>query len=57
MIQLFKDELGHTRALLHCAVKYCFMRDAQGQNPTNEETDFCTSCKLFLEVKGWSFKK
>ena len=55
-MQLFKvviHELGHTFGLPHCLVKSCFMRDAEGRNPTNEEKDFCTRCKLFLKHKGW----
>ena len=54
--QLYKvaiHELGHTEGLPHCPVKTCLMRDAEGQNPTNEETGFCSSCKNFLLKKGW----
>jgi len=54
--QLFKvsiHELGHTQGLAHCDIKYCFMRDAEGGNPTNEETGFCEKCKRKLMVKGW----
>ena len=57
--QLFKvaiHELGHTQGLPHCPVKSCFMRDAEGKNSTNEEREFCESCKLFLVSKGWQFK-
>ena len=38
-------ELGHTQGLKHCPDKTCFMRDAEGKNPTNEEKDFCQNCK------------
>lgn len=54
--QLFKvaiHELGHTEGLPHCPVKTCFMRDAEGGNPTNEEKEFCTSCRAHLEKRGW----
>jgi len=56
--QLFKvaiHELGHTQGLKHCTVKYCFMQDAKGGNPTNTETDFCPRCKAVLVSKGWVF--
>ncbi|MEO5942667.1 MAG: hypothetical protein ABIP30_00475 [Ferruginibacter sp.] len=58
LMQLFKvsiHELGHTEGLPHCPVKYCFMRDAEGHNTTNEETAFCPKCKAFLVDKGWQF--
>ncbi|AZA80204.1 Zn-dependent protease [Chryseobacterium sp. G0186] len=48
-------ELGHTQGLPHCPEKMCFMRDAEGKNPTNEETDFCKKCKAFLINKNWKF--
>ena len=48
-------ELGHTQGLRHCSNKTCFMRDAEGGNPLNEEKDFCRSCKSFLRKKGWTF--
>ena len=59
LMQLFKvsiHELGHTLGLPHCSVKTCFMRDAEGRNPTNEEKEFCTKCKAFLITKGWQFR-
>ena len=46
-------ELGHTQGLPHCPQKYCFMRDANGGNPLDEETRFCESCQAFLIKKGW----
>lgn len=48
-------ELGHTQGLSHCPEKMCFMRSAEGKNPTNEETDFCKKCKTFLINKNWKF--
>ena len=57
--QLFKvaiHEMGHTFGLPHCAIKYCFMRDAEGGYPTNKEKDFCTKCKSFLIKHGWDKK-
>ena len=58
LMQLFKvaiHELGHTQGLPHCSVKSCFMKDAEGHNPTDEEKDFCPSCKKYLISKGWQF--
>jgi archaemetzincin len=54
--QLYKvvlHELGHTEGLAHCPVKTCLMRDAEGKNHMDEETDFCLKCKNFLIRKGW----
>lgn len=48
-------ELGHTQGLSHCPEKMCFMRDAEGKNPTDEEKDFCRKCKTFLINKNWKF--
>ncbi|SEN84566.1 archaemetzincin [Flavobacterium sp. CF108] len=51
--KLVLHELGHTAGLPHCAIKTCFMRDAKGGNPLDEEKDFCNDCKSFLKSKGW----
>ncbi|MCW3159804.1 matrixin family metalloprotease [Chryseobacterium oryctis] len=56
--QFFKvaiHELGHTQGLKHCPEKMCFMRDAEGKNPTDEEKDFCKKCKSILITKNWKF--
>ena len=47
-------ELGHTTGLPHCPEKTCFMRDAEGGDPTGEESGFCTKCKNYLIKKGWT---
>jgi archaemetzincin len=46
-------ELGHTAGLPHCPEKTCFMRDAEGGDPTGEEKEFCMRCKSYLKEKGW----
>lgn len=46
-------EMGHNMGLPHCNVKLCFMRDAEGHDTTDEETDFCEKCKGVLKSKGW----
>lgn len=56
--QFFKvaiHELGHTQGLKHCPEKKCFMRNAEGKNPTDEETEFCENCKQILMNKNWKF--
>jgi archaemetzincin len=54
--QFFKvaiHELGHTMGLPHCPNLECFMRDANGGNPTDEEKGFCTKCKKYLNKRNW----
>lgn len=57
--QLFKvsvHELGHTQGLPHCPNKGCYMQDAEGGNPTDDEHEFCPKCKAVLQSKGWVFQ-
>lgn len=49
-------ELGHTSGLPHCPETTCFMRDADGGNPTAEETAFCPKCSEVLVKAGWKIK-
>lgn len=54
--QLFKvsiHELGHTMGLPHCPILSCYMRNADGGNPLDEETGFCKKCGDFLRSCGW----
>jgi archaemetzincin len=46
-------ELGHSSGLDHCPEKTCFMRDAEGGNPTDDEKEFCNKCRKVLIKKGW----
>ena len=58
--QFFKvciHEVGHTQGLDHCPIPTCFMRDAEGGNPINEEKEFCGKCRQVLVGKGWRFGK
>lgn len=58
MNKLYKvaiHELGHTEGLPHCLVQTCFMRDAEGQDNTDQETGFCAACKQKLIQAGWTF--
>ncbi|MFM2336818.1 MAG: hypothetical protein RL115_11 [Bacteroidota bacterium] len=47
-------ELGHNAGLPHCPTKTCFMRDAEGGDPTGEEKEFCQRCKSYLLKNGWN---
>lgn len=49
-------ELGHTQGLPHCSEATCYMRDAAGGNPLDEEHSFCSDCKSFLVSKGWQLE-
>lgn len=49
-------EMGHTAGLPHCKNTSCFMRDAEGGDPTAEEKYFCNSCRAFLIDKGWKLQ-
>jgi len=54
--QFFKvaiHELGHTMGLPHCPNLECFMRDAEGGNPLDDEKGFCTKCKQYLHNRNW----
>ncbi len=56
--QLFKTvihELGHNFGLEHCPEKTCYMRDAEGKNPLDEEIEFCPDCRNTLSALGWKF--
>jgi archaemetzincin len=56
--QFFKvviHELGHSQGLQHCPNTSCYMRDAEGGNPTDQEKEFCARCKARLKLMGWSF--
>lgn len=55
LLKVALHELGHTQGLPHCGVKYCYMRDAEGKNHTEEETGFCPDCRAILTQKGLAF--
>lgn len=46
-------ELGHNAGLPHCPQKTCYLRDAEGKDPTGEEIAFCGSCTAYLKNRGW----
>lgn len=49
-------ELGHSPGLPHCPEKRCFMRDAEGGDPTASLNGFCAACTKHLQKKGWRFE-
>ncbi|AHJ97395.1 hypothetical protein [Hymenobacter swuensis] len=49
-------EIGHTQGLPHCPEPTCFMRDAEGGNPTDAETSFCPRCVARLRDQGWALE-
>ena len=55
--KLFKvaiHELGHTQGLPHCPTKDCFMRDAEGKDHLDQETNFCKQCITALQRHHWN---
>ena len=48
-------ELAHTTGLRHCPEKTCYLRDAEGRDPTAEENSFCEKCTAYLQQHGWKF--
>jgi archaemetzincin len=46
-------ELGHTAGLPHCKENTCYLRDADGGYPLQEEKGFCNNCKKYLTNKNW----
>lgn len=56
-LKLALHELGHAFGLPHCKhSETCYMRDANQANHFPELTDFCPSCKTFLQKKGWHLR-
>ena len=56
--KLALHELGHSAGLPHCnRSKTCIMRDAKGKDHFPELTEFCPSCKSYLQKKGWNLCK
>ncbi|MGE9311828.1 hypothetical protein ACLOAU_09285 [Niabella sp. CJ426] len=53
LYKLAVHELGHASGLPHCPVKSCYMRNAEGRNPLNEETGFCEKCRKYLVGRNW----
>lgn len=53
--KLALHELGHAAGLPHCdKSKTCLMRDAKGKDHFPQLTNFCASCKNFLQERGWN---
>ena len=55
--KLALHELGHAAGLPHCdKSKTCIMRDANGKDHFPQLTDFCPSCKSYLQEQGWNLQ-
>lgn len=55
--KLALHELGHAAGLPHCEKsKTCIMRDAKGKDHFPQLTDFCPSCKAYLQERGWKLQ-
>lgn len=56
--QLFKvtvHELAHTEGLRHCELSSsCYMKDSKYRNPGIDQTEFCVTCKTYLQKRGWN---
>ena len=56
--KLALHELGHAAGLPHCIKsKSCIMRDAKGKDHFPQLTDFCPSCRSFLQERGWNVQQ
>lgn len=55
--KLALHELGHAVGLPHCEKSnICIMRDAKGKDHFPQLTDFCPSCKAYLQEHGWNLQ-
>lgn len=55
--KLALHELGHAAGLPHCELSTtCIMRDAKGKGHFPQLTDFCPSCKSYLQEHGWNLQ-
>ena len=54
--KLTVHELAHTLGLPHCRrSRKCYMSNANGENPWDKETGFCSRCKSYLKNRGFKF--
>lgn len=52
--KLALHELGHAFGLKHCQDQHCYMVAAEHGMKFPQTTDFCPSCKVALNAKGWT---
>ncbi len=56
MHELMLHELGHAFGLPHCKDEHCIMVDAEHGNKFAHTQSFCTSCRNYLNNKGWTLR-
>lgn len=54
--ELMLHELGHAFGLPHCKDERCMMVDAEHGNKFAHTQSFCSSCRNYLNNKGWTLK-
>ncbi len=54
--ELMLHELGHAFGLPHCKDEQCMMVDAEHGYKFAQTQSFCTSCRNYLNNKGWTLR-
>lgn len=54
--ELMLHELGHAFGLPHCKDEKCMMVDAEHGYKFTQTQSFCTSCRNYLNKKGWTIR-
>ena len=54
--ELMLHELGHAFGLPHCKDERCMMVDAEHGYKFAQTQSFCTSCRNYLNNKGWTLR-
>ena len=54
--ELMLHELGHAFGLPHCKDERCMMVDAEHGNKFVQTQSFCSSCRNYLNNKGWTLQ-
>ena len=54
--ELMLHELGHAFGLPHCKDEQCMMVDAEHGYKFAQTQSFCSSCRTYLNSKGWTLR-